>query len=306
MSAMRQQELGIGEPSSRVSVEGRKKGKEYRLVANSAQVATSVVDVRGVRIGGEEVVVIAGPCAVETEEQVMATALSVKESGARLLRGGAFKPRTSPYDFRGLGEEGLRILAAASRATGLPIVTEVLSERHVELVASYSDVLQIGSRNMSCFSLLEEVAKAGKPVLLKRGMAAKIKEWLLAAEYILAQGNDQVILCERGIRSFDSDFCRNTLDINAVAIAKQETHLPVIVDPSHAAGRSDIVQLLGRAAIATGADGLIVEVHPTPEEALCDGSQSLSTSQFRRFMAELGPLAAVCGRRLGALEAVAV
>ncbi|MBI2864418.1 MAG: 3-deoxy-7-phosphoheptulonate synthase [Chloroflexi bacterium] len=282
----------------------KKTRQDYRLVAGSPALPASVVDVRGVPVGGEEIVVIAGPCAVENGEQVMATALSVRDSGARLLRGGAFKPRTSPYDFRGLGEEGLQILAAAGRASGLPIVTEVLSERHVELVAAYADVLQIGTRNMSCFALLEEVARAGKPVLLKRGMAAKIKEWLLAAEYVMAQGNDQIILCERGIRSFDSDFCRNTLDLNAVAIAKQETHLPVIVDPSHAAGRSDIVSLLARAAIAVGADGLLIEVHPTPEQALCDGSQSLSTGQFQRFMDDLAPLAAACGRHLAPLAAL--
>jgi len=262
------------------------------------QRAQSVVWVGGVPIGGHDVVIVAGPCAVESEEQLLQTAVAAKAAGADLLRGGAFKPRTSPYEFRGLGEAGLRLLAQAGKLTGLPVVTEVMSERQVELVAQYCDMLQIGSRNMSNFSLLEEVGRAGKPVLLKRGMSARIKEWLLAAEYVLAQGCDQLVLCERGIRTYDSEYTRNTLDLNAIAVLKRETHLPVLADPSHATGRSELVAQLGRAALAAGADGLMLEIHPSPSEALCDGRQSLSLGEFEQFMRDLGPLAEVCGRQL--------
>ena len=270
---------------------GRGPGRATRCLGRAVYVGA-------VPIGGEEIVIVAGPCAIESEEQMLLAAKAAKVAGAHLLRGGAFKPRTSPYEFRGLGEEGLRLLAQAGKITGLPVVTEVLSERQVELVASYSDMLQIGSRNMSNFTLLEEVGRAGKPVLLKRGMAARIKEWLLAAEYVLAQGNDQVILCERGIRTHDSDYSRNTLDLNAIAVLKRETQMPVLADPSHAAGRAELVAQLGRAALAAGADGLMLEIHPAPAEALCDGRQSLSLEQFSEFMRGLGPLAEVCGRRL--------
>ncbi|MCL5962007.1 MAG: 3-deoxy-7-phosphoheptulonate synthase [Chloroflexi bacterium] len=282
---------------------GRVSSKPYRLSSRGARPGGTVVFVGDVPIGGQEVIVIGGPCAVEDEMQLLEAATAISRSGGRLLRGGAFKPRTSPYDFRGLGKAGLELLARARQATGLPVVTEVVAERDVEEVASYADVLQIGSRNMSCFSLLEEVARMGKPVLLKRGLQATIREWLLSAEYILAQGNDQVILCERGIRSYDSDFTRNTLDLSAVAVAKQETHLPVIVDPSHAAGRADLIVPLARAAIAVGADGLLVEVHPRPEEALCDGPQSLSLEAFEHMMNEMRPCAELLGRRIAGPQA---
>lgn len=271
----------------------------YRLASRLGHPHNSVVMVGDVPVGDGEVVVMGGPCAVESREQVIEAAFAVKQAGGRILRGGAYKPRTSPYDFRGLGEPGLQMLAEARALTGLPVVTEVLSEHDVDTVARYADLLQIGSRNMSCFSLLEAVANTGKPVLLKRSFQATIKEWLLSAEYILAQGNDQVILCERGIRSFDTDYTRNTLDINAVIVAKKETHLPVIVDPSHATGKADLVAPAAKAAIAVGADGLIVEVHPHPDAALCDGRQSLSSAGFRSLMTELAPYAAIGGRSIG-------
>lgn len=276
----------------------RVSSKPYRLCSRESRPEDTMVIVGDVPIGGPEVIVIGGPCAVESETQLLDAAVGIGRSGARMLRGGAYKPRTSPYDFRGLGKAGLELLARAREITGLPVVTEVVAERDAEEVAEYADLLQIGSRNMSSFSLLEEVARMGKPVLLKRGLQATIKEWLLSAEYILAQGNDQVILCERGIRSYDSDFTRNTLDLSAVVVAKQETHLPVIVDPSHAAGRADLIVPLSRAAIAVGADGLLVEVHPSPEEALCDGRQSLSLEAFDHLMNEIRPGAALLGRSI--------
>jgi len=246
----------------------------------------TVVKVGRVTVGAGKAVVIAGPCSVESREQVMEVAEAVKEAGAHMLRGGAFKPRTSPYSFQGLGEEGLKYLREAGDAFGLPVVTEVLDPRHVSLVAEYADVLQIGARNMQNFPLLREVGKAGKPVLLKRGFGSTVEELLNAAEYILLEGNDQVMLCERGIRTFERA-TRFTLDIAAVPVLKELTHLPIIVDPSHAAGKRSLVPPLAKAALAAGADGIMVEVHPKPEEALSDGPQSLTPSEFAALMREL-------------------
>lgn len=248
-------------------------------------------------IGGGKISIIAGPCAVEGRELYLEVARWVKREGGHLLRGGAFKPRTSPYSFSGLGEEGLKILAAAREITGLPVVTEVMDTREVELVARYADVLQIGSRNMQNYALLREVALAGRPVLLKRGFAATIKEWLLAAEYILSSGNSQVILCERGIRTFET-YTRNTVDIGGVVAVKEISHLPVIVDPSHGTGRASMVKAVARAAIAAGADGIMVEVHQNPACALSDGFQSLTMEAFSELMQELQLIAAAVGKTL--------
>jgi len=257
----------------------------------------TVVKVNEIRIGSSEVVIIAGPCSVENHEQLMETAKAVKSAGGAILRGGAFKPRSSPYNFQGLGEEGLKLLMEARKETGLPIVTEVMDTRLVELVAGYADILQIGSRNMQNYPLLKEVGMLRKPVLLKRGMMATIEEFLLAAEYILNQGNDQVILCERGIRTFETS-TRNTLDLSAVPMLKHLTHLPVIVDPSHGTGHRWMVPAMAKAAIAAGADGLIMEVHYKPEEALCDGQQSLSPDEFARLMVDLTKIAKAVGREI--------
>jgi 3-deoxy-7-phosphoheptulonate synthase len=246
-----------------------------------------VVRVGNTLIGGGHFAMIAGPCAVESRQQTLETAHAVRESGATILRGGAYKPRTSPYDFQGLGEEALEVLALAREETGLPIVTEVMDSEDVPLVARYADMLQIGARSMSSFRLLQKVAQAGKPVLLKRGYQASIREWLLSAEYLLAAGNAQVVLCERGIRTFDAEFTRNTFDLAALAMARLETHLPIIADPSHGTGRADLVPVMSRAAVTAGADGLILEVHPSPDTALCDGKQSLTPAQFRRLCATL-------------------
>ncbi len=240
-------------------------------------------------IGGKEKTIIAGPCAVESENQIIETAKSVKASGANILRGGAFKPRTSPQSFRGLGKKGLEALALARIETGLPVITEVMDTRDVELVAKYADILQIGSRNMQNFSLLTEVGKSKKPVLLKRGMSATIEEWLAAVEYIFVEGNEQVILCERGIRTFET-MTRNTLDLSAVPLAKELSGLPVIVDPSHAAGRKSLIEPMSMAALACGADGLMIEVHPNPEKALSDGKQSLDLNEFADMMLRLNHL----------------
>lgn len=257
----------------------------------------TVVKVNEIRIGSSEVVIIAGPCSVENHEQLMETAKAVKSAGGVILRGGAFKPRSSPYNFQGLGEEGLKLLMEARKETGLPVVTEVMDTRLVELVAGYADILQVGSRNMQNYPLLKEVGMLRKPVLLKRGMMATIEEFLLAAEYILNQGNDQVILCERGIRTFETS-TRNTLDLGAVPMLKHLTHLPVIVDPSHGTGHRWMVPAMAKAAIAAGADGLIMEVHYKPEEALCDGQQSLSPEEFARLMADLKKIAQAVGREI--------
>ena len=255
----------------------------------------TIVKIRNVHVGGNELIIIAGPCAVESWEQLLETAISVETSGAKIIRGGAFKPRSSPYSFQGLGEEGLRLLETIRNKTGLPIVTEVMDTRQVELVASYADMLQIGSRNMQNFPLLKEAGMCRKPVLLKRGMMATIEELLLAAEYILSQGNEQVILCERGIRTFETS-TRNTLDLSAVPMLKRLTHLPVIVDPSHGTGLRWMVPAMSKAAVAVGADGLILEVHNNPEEALCDGHQSLSLAEFSLLMADLKKIAPAVGR----------
>jgi 3-deoxy-7-phosphoheptulonate synthase len=257
----------------------------------------TVVLVNGVPVGGEEIVVMAGPCAVESEKQVAETARLVRAAGASVLRGGAFKPRTSPYSFQGLGLPGLETLARARKATGLPVVSEVMDPRQVEAVSGHADLLQIGSRNMQNFPLLKEVGSSSLPVLLKRGMMATIDEYLNAAEYILSHGNPQIILCERGIRTFETS-TRYTLDLNAIPLLKQRTHLPVIVDPSHGTGLRSLVPPMAKASIAAGADGLLMEVHYRPDEALCDGSQSLFPEQFAGLMIELDKVARAVGRRL--------
>jgi 3-deoxy-7-phosphoheptulonate synthase len=255
------------------------------------------VKVNGINIGGSEVIIIAGPCAVENMEQLVETAVSVKRSSAKILRGGAFKPRSSPYSFQGLGEEGLKMLHEISIKTGLPVVTEVMDPRQIEIVCRYADMLQVGSRNMQNYPLLKEVGMTRKPVLLKRGMMATIEEFLLAAEYILSQGNGQVVLCERGIRTFETS-TRNTLDLSAVPMLKQLSNLPVIVDPSHGTGLRWMVPAMAKAAVAAGADGLIVEVHYKPEEALCDGHQSLSLPEFAQLMKDLRRIADAVDRSI--------
>lgn len=270
-----------------------------RLVSRETMPAGSVVDVRGVEIGGREVIVMAGPCAVEGPEQLLAAAKAVQQSGASILRGGAFKPRTSPYSFQGLKEEGLELLRWVSRETGMPVVTEVMETRKIDAVCEYADMLQVGSRHMHSYPLLEEVGRSGKPVLLKRGMSATLEELLLAAEYVLNQGNDLVVLCERGIRTFEP-WTRNTLDLNAVPVLKRETHLPVVVDPSHGTGHWWMVPWLSRAAVAVGADGLLVEVHPDPDSALSDGPQSLRLERFEAMMREVRAVARAVGRGLSA------
>lgn len=270
--------------------------KELKFARNKDD-ATTVVTVGSVQIGGPALVVMAGPCAVESREQLLSVASTVKDLGASMLRGGAFKPRTSPYSFRGLAEEGLKMLAEARELTGLPIVTEVMDGRDVELISGYADMLQIGSRNMQNFALLQEVGKSGKPILLKRGLAATLEEWLLAAEYILDTGNDQVVLCERGIRTFET-WTRNTVDITAIPAVKELSHLPVILDPSHGTGRWKMVSPVAKAGIAAGSDGLIIEVHPNPECALSDGPQSLTPENFQILMQDLKPLAKAVGRYL--------
>jgi 3-deoxy-7-phosphoheptulonate synthase len=267
----------------------------YKLVSREVRPHDTIVDVRGVKVGGGSTTVIAGPCSVESEEQIIASAHAVREAGASMLRGGAFKPRSSPYTFRGLGEEGLRLLAQARAETGLPIVTEVMTPNDVDLVARYADVLQIGARNMQNYQLLEEVGRTGMPVLLKRGLSATIEEWLLSAEYVIAQGNPNVILCERGIRTFETA-TRNTMDLNAVAVAKRRTHLPVIADPSHGTGKWYLVAPLALASIAAGADGVIVEVHPDPDRAKSDGGQSLNPANFAALMPQIAAVAAALGR----------
>ncbi len=257
----------------------------------------TIVSVNGVKVGGSEIIIMAGPCAVESKEQLFTTAKSVATSGAKILRGGAFKPRSSPYSFQGLGEEGLKLLSQIRLETGLPIVTEVMDTRQVELVSEYTDLIQVGSRNMQNFPLLKEVGKCRIPVLLKRGMMATIEEFLLAAEYIFNQGNEQVILCERGIRTFETS-TRNTLDLSAVPMLKHRSHLPVIVDPSHGTGVRWMVPALAKAAVAVGADGLILEVHYKPETALCDGHQSLSLDEFSKLMTDMRKIAKAVGRNI--------
>jgi 3-deoxy-7-phosphoheptulonate synthase len=269
----------------------------YKLASREIRDQPTQVRVNGVTIGGNQVVVMAGPCSVESREQVLEVAAKVKAAGATILRGGAFKPRTSPYAFQGLEEEGLKLLAEAKRETGLPVVTEVMEPDKVDVVAEYADILQIGARNIQNFSLLRRVAETKKPVLLKRGMATSIQEWLLSAEYVLAGGNPDVILCERGIRTFETS-TRFTLDLNAVPVVKKLTHLPVVVDPSHGTGHWEYVEAMARAGIAAGADGLIIEVHPRPAEALSDGPQSLKPERFAELMGKLRRVARAIDRDL--------
>jgi len=269
--------------------------KPYKLASREFRPMPSQVSCSGVEIGGECVVIMAGPCAVESEEQLMEAAKAVKESGASILRGGAFKPRTSPFSFQGLQKIGLELLAKAREQFGIPVVTEVVDPQDVELVCSYADMLQVGSRNMQNFALLTNVGKGRCPVVLKRGFACTITEWLTAADYLLAEGNDQVVLCERGIRTFE-DSIRFSLDISAIPVLKRSSHLPVIVDPSHAAGHYSLVPAIAKAAVAAGADGLLIEVHPNPKEALVDGLQSLSPSNFASLMEELRTIAKSIGR----------
>ncbi|MBI5887112.1 MAG: 3-deoxy-7-phosphoheptulonate synthase [Deltaproteobacteria bacterium] len=271
--------------------------KPYKLVSREFRKENTTFNVGGVVIGDNAVRVIAGPCSVEGEELLIETAKSVKAAGATVLRGGAFKPRTSPYDFQGLGLEGLKYLAAAKRATGLPLISELMDPRDVEMMCEHVDIIQIGARNMQNFRLLKEVGMTKKPVLLKRGLSATIKELLMSAEYIAAQGNSTIIFCERGIRTFETA-TRNTLDISAVPVLKEETHLPVFVDPSHAVGRWDLVAPVAKAAVAVGADGLMIEVHQDPENALCDGAQSLKPGKFAVLMEELKKVAVAVGRTI--------
>ena len=270
----------------------------YRLTSRDFKPEDTVIDVDGVKIGGDEVVVMAGPCAVEDEEQILTTAQAVKDAGAKILRGGAFKPRTSPYSFQGLGEEGLELLAKARQKTGLKIVTELMDLENLELVNEYTDIIQIGARNMQNYPLLKAIGKLDTPIMLKRGMSSTIKEWLLAAEYIMNEGNYQVILCERGIRTFSNE-TRNTLDLSSVPLIQEISHLPIIVDPSHGTGKWSLVTPMARAAIAGGVDGLIIEVHPNPEKAFSDGGQSLTFANFEIMMREISKVAHVLEREIG-------
>ncbi len=275
----------------------------YKLASRTFKPADTIFTIGEVRFGGDEVIVMAGPCSAESETQVHQTAAAVKRAGAKVLRGGAFKPRTSPYTFQGLGEEGLRLLRSAANAHDLKLVTEVMDISQIELIDNYTDLFQLGARNMQNYTLLRELGRTRKPVLLKRGISATIEEWLLSAEYVLAGGNTNVVLCERGIRTFET-YTRNTLDISAIPIVKQLCHLPVFVDPSHGTGRRDKVAPMARAAVAAGADGLIIEVHCDPDHALSDGAQSLFPAQFDRLMAELRIIAPAIGRSI-CLEPVA-
>ncbi len=271
--------------------------KPYKLVGKAFKPAGTVIDVRGVKIGGGSLVVMAGPCTVESPEMLMESARFVKAQGAHILRGGAFKPSTSPYSFHGMGEPALKLLAEARDETGLPIITEVMDTRDVELVGNYTDIFQIGTRNMANYSLLREVGKARKPVMLKRGWASTIEEWLQAAEYIASQGNYEIILCERGIRTFET-YTRNTFDINAIAAIKELSHLPIFADPSHATGKRSLVSAVSLGAVATGADGLMIETHPNPEQAIKDGPQSLSFEQFGKLMQDVRPIAEAVGKTM--------
>lgn len=273
--------------------------KPYKLASREVKPVKTTISVRGgqVVIGGKDIVIMAGPCSVESSDQVSQTARAVKKYGAHILRGGAWKPRTSPYDFQGLEEEGLRLLAQARRETGLPVVTEIMNARDIELVEKYADILQVGARNVQNFGLLKELGQCKKPIFLKRGMATTIKEWLMSAEYIISHGNPNVMLCERGIRTFETA-TRNTLDLNAVPVLAEQTHLPVIVDPAHGTGHWQYVIPMACAAIAAGADGLMVEVHPTPEKAWSDGGQSLKFERFKELMDRIRPIARAVGRKL--------
>jgi len=271
--------------------------KPYKLASREFHPQSSIVNVNGVEIGGQRVVIMAGPCAVETEQQLMETAKAVKSFGASIVRGGAFKPRTSPFSFQGLEKKALKMLAKVKSDLGIPVITEVLDIQNIEIIAKHADILQVGARNMQNFALLKELAKMRHPILLKRGFSATVTEWLTAADYLLAEGNQQVILCERGIRTFE-DSTRFSMDIGSISVIKRFSHLPVIVDPSHAAGHFAYVPSIAKAAIAAGADGLLIEVHLNPEEALVDGLQSLNVPSFKRLMAELRPLAKAVGRSI--------
>jgi 3-deoxy-7-phosphoheptulonate synthase len=269
--------------------------KRYKFVSREAHPEDSTVTVRGNLIGGKKVQIMAGPCSVESEKQLLTTAVAVKAAGATILRGGAFKPRTSPYEFQGLGEKGLKLLAKARRETGLAVITELLSENHAELVAEYTDIIQIGARNAQNFQLLIAAARTGKPVLLKRGLSMKIEEWLLAGEYILANENPHLLFCERGIRTFET-YTRNTLDLSTIPIIKKETHCPIVIDPSQGAGRADLVAAMCKGAVAMGADALLIEVHPNPAEAWSDSGQQVSLELFAKLMRELRPFIQAAGR----------
>lgn len=271
--------------------------QKIKLAVSPGEHKTMKIKVGGVEVGGEQLVVMAGPCSVESLEQMLEAARAVKDAGAHIIRGGAYKPRTLPYSFQGLGEEGLKILSEAREETKLPIITEVLSPEDVELVENYADILQIGSRNMQNYSLLKKVGKANKPVLLKRGMSATIEEWLGCAEYILNEGNKELILCERGIRTYET-ITRNTLDLSAVPVIKQLSHLPIIIDPSHGTGVRSLVNPMAKAGVVAGADGLLIEVHPEPEKALSDGDQSLHPNEFTALMKELSPLVRAIGKQM--------
>jgi 3-deoxy-7-phosphoheptulonate synthase len=276
--------------------------KRYKLVSREAHKANSRIKLsNGTVIGGEEIIVMAGPCSVEDEKQLLTTAAAVKKAGAKVLRGGAFKPRTSPYEFQGLGEKGLKMLAKARKETGLAVITELLSQDHAELVAEYTDIIQIGARNAQNFQLLIAAAKTGRPVLLKRGLSMKIEEWLLAGEYILANDNPNLLFCERGIRTFET-YTRNTLDLSTVPIIKQESHCPIVIDPSQGCGRADLVVAMCKGAVALGADALLIEVHPNPAEAWSDGAQQVNLEIFEKLMRELKPFAEAAGRRIGVSE----
>ena len=269
--------------------------KPYKLASKEQHREASIFDIGGAKIGGDHFALIAGPCTVESREQLLETADVVKAAGANMLRGGAYKPRTSPYSFQGLGEEGLRLLAEAKEVSGLPIVTELMDARDLEPVLEVADVIQVGARNMQNYGLLSELGRAGRPVLLKRGLSSTLEELVMAAEYILKEGNEAVMLCERGIRTFESAY-RFTLDLMAVPVLKQMTHLPIVVDPSHAAGRRDLVESLSLAAAAAGADGIIVEVHPNPEEAICDGPQALRAAEFPEYARKVEQVAQIAGK----------
>lgn len=271
--------------------------EKYKLVSRDFHPEDTVIDAGGVKIGGKEIVVMAGPCAVESLEQLREAAQSVKACGAKFLRGGAYKPRTSPYDFQGLGEDGLKLLRQVADEFNLRVVTEIVDKDDIELFCKYADILQVGARNMQNFQMLKALGKCSKPILLKRGLSATISEWLNAAEYIMSGGNEQVIFCERGIRTYET-FTRNTLDLSAVAAVKELSHLPIVVDPSHGTGRWKMVAPMARAAIAAGADGLIIEVHPHPEKALSDGDQSLRPEAFKELMENLDGIAKVMGRSI--------
>src|SRR5205809_2306265 len=269
--------------------------KRFKLVSREAHPANSTINARGIVIGGRKIQVMAGPCSVESEKQLLTTAEAVKAAGATILRGGAFKPRTSPYEFQGLGERGLKLLAKARKATGLAIITELLSEHHAEMVAEYADILQIGARNSHNFQLLIAAARTGKPILLKRGLSMKIEEWLLAGEYVLSNENCSLMFCERGIRTFET-YTRNTLDLSAIPIIKKESHCPIVIDPSQGAGRADLVKAMCKGAVAMGADALLIEVHPNPAEAWSDGTQQVSLQAFAELMRELQPMISATGR----------